>query len=296
MDVHSPLARAAIDRDLACYADQWQCLQQLEVESAHGPVCPVEAVKLELARSGKCVHAVTLRRGDDCIEATWDGDSGRHLVAGARVVISREHPRIDALRSFTVKYRTGGRLHLRPARVDGDIEDGTWRLDLEAHYVPYYRVSKCLHCFSTVEPSTTPSPLQVLIGSYLGTPQQRRAMNEATGQPAAIHFAALSSLNDSQRRAVARSLAQRVLPIQGPPGTGKTQVAEAIFAIWQSIGGQGPFVGAAPSNVAADNLTRRLMRARSLNVRRYGPPDKITDAVVRTISSQNRNSEQGNLI
>ena len=45
-------------------------------------------------------------------------------------------------------------------------------------------------------------------------------------------------------------------------------------------------MGAAPSNVAADNLARRLLQTTTLDVKRYGPPGKITDADVRRISSQ----------
>ena len=45
-------------------------------------------------------------------------------------------------------------------------------------------------------------------------------------------------------------------------------------------------MGAAPSNVAADNLARRLLKTTTLDVKRYGPPGKITDADVRRISSQ----------
>ena len=76
--------------------------------------------------------------------------------------------------------------------------------------------------------------LQVLIGTYFGNSQQRRAINEATGRPPAADIAALASLNDAQKNAVLQSLAQRVLLIQGPPGTGKTQVADVIFRIWKS--------------------------------------------------------------
>ena len=63
-------------------------------------------------------------------------------------------------------------------------------------------------------------------------------------------------------------------------------MADAIFRVWKSKGVQGPAVGAAPSNVAADNLARRLLKTTTLDVKRYGPPGKITDADVRRISSQ----------
>ena len=85
----------------------------------------------------------------------------------------------------------------------------------------------------------------------------------------------LASLNSSQRHAVELSLAQRLLCIQGPPGTGKTQVADALIQVWSSQRSDGPVVAAAPSNVGADNLARRLLGTTSLRVKRIGPVAKI---------------------
>ena len=127
------VARAAIERDLSSYKDQWQRLQEMEVEAPYGPVYPEQSDLRELTRSGTCLLAVTLRHGTDCIEATWDGGSGQHIVNGASVVISREHPKIDKLRTCTVANRCRGRLVLHPGLPDVDIDDGTWRLDLEAN-------------------------------------------------------------------------------------------------------------------------------------------------------------------
>ena len=50
-------------------------------------------------------------------------------------------------------------------------------------------------------------------------------------------------------------------------------------------------MGAAPSNVAADNLTRRLSKTKDLDVMRYGLPEKIKDADVLKISSQEKAKE-----
>ena len=287
VDVDSAVARAAIERDLICYADQWRHLQECEVESAYGPFEPLPDDIKDLNLKGTCILDVTLRRGMDCIEATWAGNSGRRIDVGDAVVISCEHPKIDKLRTCTVAKRCSGRLELRPGLPDLDIEKNTWRLDVEVNYVQYYRVANAINMFTYIPPNSLPSTLQVLIGSYFYNSEQRRAINEATGRrPATGHSPALAPLNDSQRNAVQRSLSQRVLPIHGPPGTGKTQVADAIFRVWKSIGVQGPAVGAAPSNVAADNLARRLLKTTTLNVKRYAPPGKINDAVVRSISSQ----------
>ena len=239
-----------------------------------------------LSRKGTCIHDVTLRCGMDCIEATWTGDYGEHIVAGVVVVISRGHPKTDKLRTCTVAKRSRGRLELRPALCDVDLGNDTWRLDVEVNYVPIYRVSHAITTFISIPPTELPSALQVLIGSSFGNAQQRRVINEAIVPPLTADMTAIASLNDSQRNAVLRSLAQRVLPIQGPPGTGKTEVAHAIFKVWKSIGAEGPAVGAAPSNVAADNLAKRLLKTTALDVKRYGPPGKINDADVLRFSSQ----------
>ena len=142
--------------------------------------------------------------------------------------------------------------------------------------------------FTSLTPPSSPSTLQVLIGSYLGNSQQRRAFNQDTGRAPPADMTALAFLNGSQKNAVQRSLTQRVLLIQGPPGTGKTQVAEAFFRVWKSKELEGPAVGAAPSNVAADNLAKRLMQSKLFNMLRFGPLDKITDADVRRISSREK--------
>ena len=63
-------------------------------------------------------------------------------------------------------------------------------------------------------------------------------------------------------------------------------MADAIFGVWKSIGVQGLAVGAAPSNFAADNLARIVLKTTSLDVKRYAPPSKINDADVRRISSR----------
>ena len=58
MEVDSAVARAAIERDLNCYADQWRHLQEVEVEAAYGVFDPEPADIQELRRQGTCIHDV----------------------------------------------------------------------------------------------------------------------------------------------------------------------------------------------------------------------------------------------
>ena len=52
MEVDSAVARAVIERDLSCYADQWRHLQRNEVEAPLGTVDPDLADMQELTRNG----------------------------------------------------------------------------------------------------------------------------------------------------------------------------------------------------------------------------------------------------
>ena len=102
IEVDSAVAKAAIECDLNCYANQWRQLQLDEVEDAYGPLFPEPTDIDELRRTGNCIHDVTLHRGIDCIKAAWLGDGGQHIVKGTSVVISRKHPKIDKLRTCVV--------------------------------------------------------------------------------------------------------------------------------------------------------------------------------------------------
>ena len=157
-------------------------------------MCPKLQDTRDLNRNGTCILQATLLRGTDCIEATWNDGSGRLIEKGTEVVISREHPSIDKLRTCYVVKRESRRLQLRPVPEE-DIGDGTWRLDVQANYVPLYRVGHAIECFTDVPPNTPPSPVQVLIGTCFGDSKERRAINESTCRPLEINTEVYTSLN-----------------------------------------------------------------------------------------------------
>ena len=285
MEFDDTLARAAIELELASYARHWNELQLIEVQDVYGPLSAESADIGELRRNGTCIRDVTLRGCTDCIKATWVGDAGEHIVEGTAVVISRTHPRIDRQRTCIVAKRDRHELEFRATVEDLEIAEGIWRLDAEANYAQYSLVNAAINCFTQVPPTSSPSALQVLVGSYFGDTKQRKAINTARARELPADSTALAGLNDAQKNAVQRSLTQRVLPLHGPPGTGKTQVVEAIFNVWKCVGVEGPMVGATPSNIAADNLANRFLDSLTLNVQRYGPLQQITQDGVRNISS-----------
>lgn len=64
-------------------------------------------------------------------------------------------------------------------------------------------------------------------------------------------------LNGSQRAAIRNALCQRLTLLQGPPGTGKTLTAAYVIVSALQLG-LGPVLGCAASNVATDNLMRKV--------------------------------------
>ena len=91
----------------------------------------------------------------DCVVVTWYGDAGRAIDEGATVIISRMHPKIDKLATCTVAENRPGRMELYLAAeidIDDDIEidDYTWRLDVQVSYVQFYRVAHAINTFTYV--------------------------------------------------------------------------------------------------------------------------------------------------
>ena len=70
VEVDSPVAWAAIKRDLCCCEARWSELCLLEVEAPYGAVSPKSSDILDLKRQGQCIPEVTLRRVRGCIEPT----------------------------------------------------------------------------------------------------------------------------------------------------------------------------------------------------------------------------------
>ena len=90
----------------------------------------------------------------------------------------------------------------------------------------------------------------------------------------------IENLNMSQRKAVETSLEHRIHLVWGPPGTGKTQVAAAILrmnvdAKTDDHELRGALLAVGQTNVAADNLARRLQNV-NVRVTRFGDAKLIS--------------------
>ncbi|SCU81886.1 LAMI_0B08086g1_1 [Lachancea mirantina] len=72
-----------------------------------------------------------------------------------------------------------------------------------------------------------------------------------------------ATLNKHQRHAVAHSLSNKITILKGPPGTGKTTVIVEMIAQLLQEKSKLPILCVAPSNVAIDNIAKKLLADKS---------------------------------
>jgi len=157
---------------------------------------------------------------------------------------------------------------------DDDVDlPGLVRLDKIATDVTFRRLGDALRDLARDRKGDEKRFLEVLFG-------EREAGVTATPQVDTITWFD-PTLDPSQRDAIALALrAEHVALIHGPPGTGKTTAT--VELIRQVVASGGRVLACAPSNVAVDNLTERLVRA-GLRVVRLGHPARV-QAHVRDVS------------
>ncbi|MRJ03229.1 MAG: IGHMBP2 family helicase [Epsilonproteobacteria bacterium] len=108
-------------------------------------------------------------------------------------------------------------------------------------------------------------------------PRKRELRNFALSiwhppEPRELSFSPKTSLNESQKEAVSRSLGSDLFLIHGPPGTGKTSTL--VELILQEVERGKRVLAVADSNVAVDNMLQRLARF-DLELVRIGHPARI---------------------
>ncbi|NXW44675.1 SMBP2 protein, partial [Nyctiprogne leucopyga] len=156
-----------------------------------------------------------------------------------------------------------------------ESRDGTVSLDRESSYrllklandVTYNRLKKALNTLKQYHGGPASDLIDVLFFS-----SDPSAFSET--KPLKLYN---TSLDASQREAVAFSLAQRELAIvHGPPGTGKTTTLVEIIlqAVQQGL----KVLCCAPSNVAVDNLVERLAGSKA-RVLRLGHPARLLEPI-----------------
>ena len=182
------------------------------------------------------------------------------------------------------------------------LHKGHWQIRLLGNVTTFIRTVKALHTLLDSKQTTTPLlPLLIHPDGFQtsrgnSTVTAESSVSEATAQAPltavsaadsvpkvslqpvddismqhdpAIH-ADISLLNPSQKKAAQAALTQRLTLIHGPPGTGKTYIAcEIVNCVLKQISkAEGTSIlVTAETNMAVDNLTRRLLQMDLLVVR-----------------------------
>ncbi|WVF71388.1 hypothetical protein IAT40_006192 [Kwoniella sp. CBS 6097] len=99
----------------------------------------------------------------------------------------------------------------------------------------------------------------------------------APGTPIPVEGDPVVPLNESQTRAIAMMLSERLSLVQGPPGTGKTRVIiETIKLLKKHWQIPHPILVTAHTNVAVDNLLVGL-RAHGIKALRFGAMNRVSE-------------------
>ena len=212
---------------------------RMEVEEVYGAVDGDIRV---VEKQGTCVSEVVLaHKGDGNIEVVWKDERGQGITVGGVLVISATHPTLDVLRRSTViskerLRRASGYCLTLADDGSAKIAGGTWRLDLEANYVPYYRLGDAVRTFGTIDGrGSCRAAVKLLVATHVGKAKERRELNMSPRAAEALRgmrqHPRLEGLNMSQQQAIEAALTHRLQCIQGPPGTGQTALAHALVSI-----------------------------------------------------------------
>ncbi len=148
------------------------------------------------------------------------------------------------------------------------IKHGGIRVDLFVNDVTFKRMESNLLAMRHIE-SPFAHVRDILLG--LAKPSTAEAVSFETEN---------KELNSMQREAVSKTLSNsEIVLIHGPPGTGKTTTL--IETIVQAVKSGKRVLAAADSNVAVDNLLRKLAKKEGLDIVRIGHPARIGERLER---------------
>ncbi|CAK9780747.1 unnamed protein product [Cutaneotrichosporon oleaginosum] len=123
------------------------------------------------------------------------------------------------------------------------------------------------------------TPRGILTQNKLIDSWTRRYRTPAGVAPLVVEGDPEIPLNDSQTRAIAMMLSERLSLVQGPPGTGKTRViVEAIKLLKRHWQVPHPVLVCAHTNVAVDNVLAGL-REHGLKVVRFGTASRVPESL-----------------
>ena len=186
-----------------------------------------------------------------------------------------------------------------PANISLEMEDpipsslqlsakqskGHWQLTIVGNVTSFKRSLEALQNLFTKKLGSTELLPQLVcpkewVAEVTKTSTSASADDQNTNpQPHEVVFQ-YSSFNESQQKAIDAALAKHITLIHGPPGTGKTHVAtEIVVRVCQKYSsGKNKVLVTAETNMAVDNLTRKLLQ-RSVIVVRVGNIEHMSNDV-----------------
>lgn len=207
------------------------------------------------ALEGRLVTFMRRKRGEPLPDT--------EIAPGDLVMISRDDPLRDDNPTGTLVRKTNYSLTAAFDHAPDFVFGKGLRMDLYVNDITYRRMKRAL-----LEIEKAEGRLAELRDIIIGEREP------ADAEAAEIAEWYSPDLNDSQKKAVARSLvSEDIHLIHGPPGTGKTTTA--IEVIRQAVARGGKVLATAASNVAVDNLLEFLLE-RDIRAVRVGHPARVT--------------------
>ena len=217
------------------------------------------------------IEAISFDEPSFTLAGEYQNINSKTIETGAKIFLSKSHPEHNYIARGTVSSQQGQRVLIQ---VQGEVSEESLAVLRNEQFVrvdvEYSNHQLKVQLWALKELTSMlllPIP-ELIINGGLETAYIEKGNRHAENLTQGVPIKALRAnydLNESQRKALHTTLCMRISFVQGPPGTGKTQTSLAISEVLGENDLQG--LVAAPSNVAADNLLRRLLKGTNQIIR-----------------------------